>query len=130
MYNIVPDSLVPTYSKSPDGDWPLNLVGLQDLQDLAHRENVEELLHHELVVRVVCAEVSLEAVQVGLPVPALLPPVPAQPPGTILKYVSATQCCGVGAARSHPLEWSRKNKPRRLGECNKLVFTLRVNIMK
>jgi hypothetical protein len=62
----------------PDSDGPLNLVGLQDLQYLADGKDVEELLNHEFVVWVVGAEVPLQALQVGLPVPPFFPPVPAK----------------------------------------------------
>jgi hypothetical protein len=60
----------------PDCDGPLNLVGLQDLQYLADGKDVQEFLNHELVVRVVGAQVPLQALQVGLPVPPFFSPVP------------------------------------------------------
>jgi len=53
----------------PDGDGPLDLVGLEDLDDFGQWKDVHHLAHHVVVVVVVVAEVATETAEVLLAAP-------------------------------------------------------------
>jgi len=56
----------------PDGDGPLDLVGLENLEYFWQRVDVHHLAHHVVVVVVVVAEVATQAVDVLLPASVLV----------------------------------------------------------
>ena len=47
-----------------NGDWSLDLVGLQNLENFREREDVHHFAHHVLIVVIVVAEITSETVYV------------------------------------------------------------------